>query len=196
MDRVNLMPDEARLGPIELLLQPLERDFWRVSGIVLAVALGLQTILAAGQGMTLRRARTRVQELEGEIRNLRLDEQNLKSLAQQMDQVERQLQQQKAVLEGKLNYLQAVRSHPRIWAAVLKDLRQNIPHGIWLTELETGQANALRIAGGATDERLVTRLMENLKVSPHFGNVAFTYTEKDRIGNVPIVKFEITCQAS
>jgi len=97
-------------------------------------------------------------------------------------------------LELKLEYLTATRSRPRIWATVLEEMRREIPQGVWLTELETGPAGALRIAGGATDERLVTQFMSSLKGSAHFTNVTFTYTEKDQIGNVPIVRFEVVCR--
>jgi len=104
------------------------------------------------------------------------------------------LERQKKFIDWKAAYLKSAREQPRVWAVVLKDLRRNIPHGVWLTELETGSGGALRIAGGAPDEALVTEFMGNLKESPHFSSVGFTYTEKDQIGNVPIVRFEVVCR--
>ncbi len=195
MERVNLLPEEARMGPLEFLLQLVDKEFPRVLGTVLGVLVILGILLAVGQGMTLQKKKQKLAELKRQSQLLKVESQNLESFSKQLDQVEQELQRQKKILEWKIEYLNVAKERPRIWASVLRDLRQSIPRGVWLTELETGTGRSLRIAGGSTDENLVTQFMSNLKESPHFTNVGFTYTEKDTIGNVPVVKFEVVCRS-
>ncbi len=196
MDRVNLLPDEARLGPIERLVRFIDRQFWRVLGGVVGFIVVAGLIWAVGQGLSLGGSQKRLETLRREIQTLQVETQNMESFAKQLDQVEQELTRQKKILEWKIAYLEGAKTRPRIWASRLKELRQHIPHGVWLSEMETGKARSLRLAGGAREEGLVTQFMANLKSSPHFTNVGFTYTEKDSIGNVGIVKFEIVCQVS
>lgn len=195
MDRVNLLPEEARTGFFDTLLQKIDRDFLRVLGFCLGAAAAAAVFLWFGQMLTARRQERRLDSLKSQIESLRTENEGLEAQNQQLDQVEKELLRQKKLLTDRLEHLQAIQSQPRIWADVLRDLRQSIPRGVWLTELETGQGSSLRIAGGATDEDLVTGFMESLKESPRFSDVSFTFTEKDRIGDVPIVKFEIVCKA-
>lgn len=194
MDRVNLLPEEARLRPIERVLMVVDRQFPKVllGAVGSVAAIGL--LLSMIQGFSLYGGRKRLKALKQEIQILQVENQNKEGYFKQLDQVQQELQRQKALIEMKLAYLNAAKSQPRVWAMVLKDLRRNIPHGVWLTELETGPGGSLRIAGGATDENLVTELMSTLKASPHFSNVGFTYTEKAAIGQVWVVKFEIVCR--
>ena len=196
MDRVNLLPDEARLGPVERLVRFIDRQFWRVLAGVVGFLVVAGLLLMIVQEVRWRGSQKRLRELKTQIQTLQVETQNMESFAKQLDQVEQELGRQKKVLEWKINYLEATKTRPRIWASRLKELRQNIPHGVWLSELETGRGKSLRVAGGAREEELVTQFMGNLKSSPHFANVGFTYTEKDTIGNVPIVKFEIVCQVN
>lgn len=194
MERVNLLPEEARLRPIERLLLFVDRQFPRVLLSAVGSVTALGVILSLVQGISLYTGRKHLKAVKQEIQILQVEGQNKESFFKQLDQQQMELQRQKTMLELKLAYLNAAKSQPRIWATVLKDLRRNIPHGIWLTELETGSGGSLRIAGGATDENLVTDFMSTLKSSPHFSNVSFTYTEKDAIGQVWVVKFEIVCR--
>lgn len=196
MDRVNLLPDEARLGPLERLVRFIDRNFWRVLGGVAGSLVAAGLILVIGQAFSLRKSHRRLETLRREIQTLQVETQNLELFAKQLDQVEQELLRQKKILEWKIAYLEGARTRPRVWASRLKELRQNIPHGVWLSELETGRGKNLRLAGGAREEGLVTQFMANLKSSPHFTNVGFTYTEKDAIGKVGIVKFEIVCQVN
>jgi Tfp pilus assembly protein PilN len=132
--------------------------------------------------------------LEKEIRLLKIEAQNAEAFSKQWAQVVQDLERQRGWMGQKTAYLKGVREYPRVWATVLKDLRRNIPHGVWLVELETGAGGALRLAGGSMDEAIVSRFMTNLKSSSHFTHVGFTYAEKDKIGNIPIVKFEVICR--
>ena len=146
--------------------------------------------------MTLRKAEKKLTVLRQEIQVLQVESKNLESFSKQLDQVEAELQRQKKMLDWKREYLKTARERPQRWATLLKDLRRNIPRGVWLSELETGPEDHLRISGGAADETLVSQFMSNLKESPHFTHVGFTYTEKGNIGNVPIVRFEIVCRVA
>jgi len=156
------------------------------------VVVGL--LLSLMQGFALHRGRARLKAIKREIQILKVENQNKEGYFKQLGQIEQELQRQKGMIDLKLAYLNAAKTHPRLWATVLKDLRRNVPHGVWLTELEVGSGGALRIAGGATDENLVTEFMTTLKSSPHFSNVAFSYVEKEAIGQVWVVKFQIVCR--
>lgn len=191
---MNLLPDEARVRLGEQLLRLVDLEFPRL----LAWAVGSVAVIGGlswlGQSAGLHRTRQRLEGLRKEIELLRVESRNLESHATQLEHVEQEIQRQKQSLEWRLNYLQSAREGPRIWAAILKDLRRNIPYGMWLTELESHRGGGLRIAGGARDENLVTEFMSHLKSSPHFSDVRFSFTEKDAIGAVPIVKFEVVCR--
>lgn len=194
MERINLLPEEARLSLGERVLHIVGHNFPKVLGGTVGAIAALTLISFAGQAMALHRGRKALQSLRKQMEVLEVETKNQEAFAKQLDQVEQELERQKSGLELKLAYLDAAKSRPRVMAKMLRDLRQNIPQGVWLTELETEQGNILRIAGGATDENLVTQFMANLKASPSFADVGFTYTEKDSIGRVPIVKFEVVCR--
>ena len=194
MERVNLLPDEARIGPLEVVLRVVDKRFPQVLIGTVAVVVVLGVVGGLVQGITLATKKGRLTGLKKEIQRLQVESQNLVALSKQMDQIQQELERQKKVLEWKIEYLKVARERPRIWASVLRDLRQAIPRGVWLTELESGAGRAFRISGGSTDENLVTQFMANLKESPHFNNVGFTYTEKDSVGSVPVVKFEVVCR--
>ncbi len=194
MERVNLLPDEARVSLGERLLRLVDLEFPRL----LAWAVGSVAVIGGlswlGQSAGLHRTRQRLEGLRKESELLRVESRNLESHATQLEHVEQEIQRQKQSLEWRLNYLQSAREGPRIWATVLKDLRRNIPYGMWLTEMESHRDGGLRIAGGTRDETLVTEFMSHLKSSPYFSDVRFSFTEKDVIGTVPIVKFEVVCR--
>lgn len=194
MERINLLPEEARLSLGERVLHIVGHNFPRVLGGTVGAIAALALISFVGQAAALHRGRRVLESLRKRIEVLEVETRNQEAFAKQLDQVEQELQRQKSGLELKLSYLEAARFRPRVMAKILRDLRQSIPQGVWLTELETGQGNSLRIAGGATDENLVTQFMANIKASPSFTDVGFTYTEKDSIGRVPIVKFEVVCR--
>ena len=196
MERVNLLPEEARFTFKERVLVTVDRSFLKVlacvAGGVVFGGLALSLLQVIGLG----RAERRLKGLQNEVEILKVEGANMESFLKQLNQVGEELLRQKKMIEWKISYLKGVRDNPKMWAVFLRDLRQNIPHGVWLTELETGANRALRLAGGAPNEDLVTQFMSNLKASPHFVNVGFSYTEKDAIGNIPIVKFEIVCQVA
>ncbi len=194
MDRVNLLPEEAQMSFGERVVHVISQDFLKVMAGVCGTIVALGLIITLGQVIGLAQGKKQLKTLKEQIKILQVETQNMETFSKQLDQVDQELQRQKSVLENKLAYLKAVKERPRLLAVVLKEMRRNIPRGMWLTEMETGSGGALRIAGGATDENGVTQFMTNLKESPHFSNVGFTYTEKDSIGNVPFVKFEIVCR--
>ena len=195
MERVNLLPDEVRFTFVERFLRMVDRHFLRVLASAVGGLIVLGVAISLRETILFHRTEDQLKSLEKEVNLLEIESQNKTSFLKQLEQVEQDLLRQKKLLEGKLSYLRAVEGEPRVWAVVLKDLRQNVPRGIWLAEFETGQGNALRVVGGALDEEMVTRFMHNLKQSPHFSNVVFTYTEKDRVGDITIVRFEINCRA-
>jgi len=197
MERVNLLPDEARTGLVERVIQYVNRFFPRVLGSAVAAILILGFVIWTGQALSLHRRTKRAMTLRDQLQTLRIETENLISFSKQLDGVETELGNQKQLLAWKLKYLQAVRNQPRVWATILKDLRRNIPTGVWLTGLEAGsKEQSIRVRGGASNENLVTQFMSSLKNSPYFTDVTFNFTEKDAIGKVKIVNFEISCKVS
>lgn len=196
MERVNLLPEEARLTPLERILLTVDRDFPKVLAAGVGAVAVTAMVLSLGQALALGRGEHQLKALKSEVEILKVEGANRESFTKQLNQVGEELVRQKKIIEWKISYLKGVKEHPKVWAVLLRDLRQNIPHGVWLTELETGANHALRVAGGAPNEDLVTEFMTNLKASPHFTSVGFSYAEKDAIGSTPIVKFEIVCQVN
>ncbi|MBI3333600.1 MAG: PilN domain-containing protein [Candidatus Omnitrophica bacterium] len=196
MERVNLLPDEVRFGLFERLLGWVDRYFLQALAGTAGILILVGMAISVRQGMVLRRREARLGDMKKEVQLLEVEVKNQSSYIKQLDQMELELQRQQKSIDLKLDYLVRAKEQPRTWAALLKELRRSIPNGVWLTELETGQENSLRITGGSSDANLVSQFMASLKGSPHFKYVGFTYTQKDTIGTVPVVKFEIVCRVS
>jgi Tfp pilus assembly protein PilN len=193
MDRLNLLPDEARLNPLEYLVYLVDRAFPKAMVGVVAVVAVVGVGITIVQAVKIHRGQKELVTLRESIQTLRVEGQNLESFLKQLERVEQQLQGRKGALDWRLGYLGAVKNQPRLLATILGDLRRNIPSGMWLTDLET-TGRSLRISGGATDEDLITQFMGHLKRSSYFNQVNFNYTEKDKIGKRAIVKFEVVCK--
>lgn len=194
MDRVNLLPDEARTGWLDRLVLAVDRRFLEILTASVAVLILGGGVLWVFQSWILSRREARVAALSGENQAVRVETENLKTFFAQLSEAEQELAKQKQGLEWKLGHLQSVRGRSQTWSEVLKDLRRNIPSGVWLTGLEVDGKRSVRVLGGARDQNLVTQFMSALKGSPYFTDVTFGFTEKDSIGETPIVKFEIRCR--
>ena len=195
MDRVNLIPDDLILTWKDRLLAVVNRRFLVVLVWVVVVVGGVEASVALRQGWLLTRYTAQASSLETKRATMKAELDNNKAYLAQLDHTEGQLKEQLQRLMQQITSLSAYRERQGELSGLLQELKQAIPYGIWLTELETGAEGQLRIAGGAFEDRLVTQFMAQLKDNPRFTNVAFSFTRKAKIGKTGIVAFEVTCQA-
>lgn len=194
MDRINLIPDDLVLTWQDRLLAFVDRRFWIVLVWTVAAVALLEGGMALQQGLRLHRYTKHAKNLEAKQTTLKVELDNSKSYLAQLDQSEQQLQQQLQRLMQQITYLSAYRERQGELSTILHEIKQAIPYGIWLTEMDANADGQLRISGGAFEEHLVTQFMGLLKDNPRFTNVAFNFTRKAKIGKTGIVAFEITCQ--
>lgn len=195
MDRINLIPDDLILTWQDRLLAYVDRRFVVVLIWAVAVVVVLESGLAFREGLRLHRYSTQAAKLETKQAGLKAELESSKAYLAQLDQTEQQLKQQLQRLTQQVTFLSAYRERQGALSTTLQELKQTIPYGIWLTELEVSAQGPARVGGGAFEERLVTQFMGNLKDNPRFTNVAFSFTRKAKIGKTGIVAFEITCHA-
>lgn len=194
MDRINLIPDDLVLTSQDRVLAFVDRRFWLVFAWTIATVALVESALGFQQGLRFHRYAKQATQLEAAQATLKVELDNNKSYLAQLDQTEQELKQQLQRLMQQITYLSAYRERQGELATILHEIKQAIPYGIWLTELDANAEGQMRISGGAFEERLVTQFMSQLKDNPRFTNVAFNFTRKAKIGKTGIVAFEITCQ--
>jgi Tfp pilus assembly protein PilN len=194
MDRVNLLPEDLRLTWKDSALWLVHRRFGSVLMSAVALTCLLEAWAAAHQGLRGRWYAQQTTVLEERRANLVAELENAQAYLAQLDQAEQRLQGQLQWLLQRIQYLQAYRQTKGEWATALQELKRALPHGVWLTRLDSGPDGALRLAGGAFSDTLVSEFMGELKAHPQFTNVAFNFTKKAAIGKTGIVEFELTCR--
>lgn len=195
MDRVNLIPDDLILTWQDRLLAFVDRRFVTVLVWTVAVVGVCVSGLALREGLQVHRDTKRTATLQTQQAKLKAELDNSKAYLTQLDQTKAELDVQLKRLMQQISFLSAYRERQGELATILHELKQTIPYGIWLTELDVNVEGQVRVSGGAFEDRLVTQFMSSLKDNPRFTNVAFSFTRKAKIGKTGIVAFEITCHA-
>ena len=102
----------------------------------------------------------------------------------------------KKELEDKLNIIEQLRKSKSGPVKALDDLATEIPHRVWITELqETG--GSVKIMGRAIEHEDVSAFMKALQKSKYFAGVLLKVSKSvgDKSG-VTLYEFEITCSVN
>ena len=194
MERVNLIPDDVSQTWTSRVVSLVDRRFPVVLAWVVGTVCLMEGLVAAGQGIGARRYETHAAGLEAKRASLVAELENARAYMQQLEQTKQQLQQQADWLTKRLAYLNEYRQTRGEWAEILREIKRALPYGIWLTDLESDPQGHLRLAGGAFSDELIIQFMSQLKATPRFTDVAFTFTKQGKIGKTPVIEFELTCQ--
>ncbi len=133
-------------------------------------------------------------------RNAIANEENLLAQAQaereSLQYVEtklRELEQQKELLQRKINLINRLRSKQGSAVLIMDHLSWNIPDWLWLTKATYSNFN-LRLSGKALSNNLIADYISNLERSPYFANVDLISSTLRQAQNNEYLEFSLTAQ--
>ena len=133
-------------------------------------------------------------------RNAIANEENLLAQAQaereSLQYVEtklRELEQQKELLQRKINLINRLRSKQGSAVLIMDHLSWNIPDWLWLTKATYSNFN-LRLTGKALSNNLIADYISNLERSPYFTNVDLISSTLRQAQNNEYLEFSLTAQ--
>jgi len=101
-----------------------------------------------------------------------------------------QLEQQKTILERKMNLINQLKARQGIAVTILDELSKQIPDWVWLTEVSySGQT--VRIKGKAFSNNLIADYIYNLEESPYFSNINLISSTQRRSKNNEYLEFSM-----
>lgn len=197
MDRINLLPDDLVLTawPNRVRFW-VDRQFLPTLGRAAAGALALVVLISVGLGLAAKSYEARARALEARRKKMAVELEQVRAMAAELEEKERQLLQQIDWQRQRLAYLKQYQDRSGRWAEILLEIKRALPYGVWLTELEGDPRKQLRLAGGAFQEDLVTEFMGDLKGISRFQDVAFNFAKKGAVGKTEYVQFEVTCRVA
>jgi len=131
---------------------------------------------------------TRAGALHRQLNDVNKKMEALRPIAQEVDRLEQTLRR----LQDRQAVLQALLSRQLPATDSLKALRTVIPQDVWLIDLATSGARGVVFDGYTFTYKSVARFMVALKESDRFRNIDLTSTQKEKIGERDVVKFQVT----
>ena len=104
-----------------------------------------------------------------------------------------QVEEQKSLLEKKINLINSLTSHQHVAVNIMDELSLNIPDWVWLIEASYDQ-NEVRIKGKALSNTLIADYIFSLENSPSFANVNLISSTQQRTGGDEYLEFSITAR--
>ena len=101
---------------------------------------------------------------------------------------EKQLLEEKSMLENRLSLLRKTGSGHRTFSSVLTKLASVMPQDIWITKLSYAE-NILTLVGATSRNESIVIFLEKLKEPKEFGGVTFDYTQRDP--HSPVYSFQV-----
>lgn len=124
---------------------------------------------------------------QGQLNNAIEEQRTLRDVADLLVQVE----EQKNLLERKINLINSLTSHQQVAANIMDELSLNIPDWVWLVEASYDQ-NEVRIKGKALSNTLIAEYILGLENSPSFASVNLISSTQQRIGGDAFLEFSLT----
>ncbi len=194
MERINLLPDDLTLSPVNRFLFLVDRQFLPTLGRMAGISAVLVGILALGQFLMTQRSIMATAGLKEKCARVAAEVEKMADVMARLDQRESELNRQIRWQNERIGYLRSYQDPSGRWAPVLKEIKRALPFGVWLTELEGNPQRRLQIGGGAFEEDMIVQFMAALKGIPRFRDVSFNFAKKATIGKTGIVQFEIVAK--
>ncbi len=102
-----------------------------------------------------------------------------------------QVEEQKDLLERKINLINSLTSHQHVAVNIMDELSLNIPDWVWLVEASYDQ-NEVRIKGKALSNTLIADYIFNLERSPSFASVNLISSTRQTTGGDEFLAFSLT----
>jgi len=101
-----------------------------------------------------------------------------------------QLEQQKTILERKMNLINQLKARQGIAVKIMDELSKQIPDWVWLTEVSyNGQS--VKLKGKAFSNNLIADYIYNLEESPYFSGVNLISSTQRRVKNNEYLEFSM-----
>jgi len=192
MIKINLLRPESKdvketMPPAEEEVRFKEKKVKEKKGIditklVIPLAILLVAFLFLSQRTSFNRERSRLEEARAEKK--RLDYVSAKL---------RQLQQQKAIYEKKINLIERQKLRQGIPVKIMDELSTSLPDWVWLTEA-TYEKTLVRLKGKALSNNLIADYISNLETSGLFIEVNLLSSTQKRVGSDDILEFSMNAR--
>jgi Tfp pilus assembly protein PilN len=185
MIRVNLLrPEQKDIRESPIAPSPHVHEKKKQQQIGLIFLLLIMTIICVYfiQGKNLKKEQSLLNDAVEEKRTLR-------EVAELLVQIE----EQKSLLERKINLINSLTSHQQVAVNIMDELSLNIPDWVWLLEASYDQ-NEVRIKGKALSNTLIADYMFSLENSPSFSSVNLISSTQQRTGGDEFLEFSLTAR--
>lgn len=175
--RINLLAPErrrARRPPSTLVVGV-------VALAALAVGFGVWTVALQGRAAELRR----------QVATVRAEVERLRPQAAEVERMRSQL----AAVERRQKLLQDLFASQIPASEAVQELAAVIPQDSWITEFSVQGGRTVQVAGTTTASNVsLAAFMVNLERSTFFRNVDLSVSERQRIGDREVVRFNLTAE--
>lgn len=191
--RVNLLPERAGAISKAAWLNTIAVYPKEFLVAFLVLYFGVLSFIYLTQEFQSRSAYARLGQVQNKVDLASADLERQRTELKKLDQEYGFFRMRKAFIDYKAAYLFFDKLTRSNWADVLKELKRLVPEKVWLSGISSVR-DQIVVQGGALDGDAVTRLMENLRSSPHFADVRFNFTERGTIDKTDVVNFEVACR--
>ncbi len=172
------------------LLAP-ERRRARRAPSVLAIGLALLALLVVVLAVWTAQLQGRVSALRGEVAAVQADVERLRPQAAEVERMRAQL----AAVERRETLLRQLFAGQIPAAEAINELAALIPRDSWITEFAVQGGRTVQLAGITTASNIsLAAFMVNLERSTFFRNVDLSVSERQRVGNREVVRFNLTAE--
>jgi len=183
MIRINLLkPEKKELKeePTSLVPEIKEKKKTPVTGLIVILVLVVIAALYYFQDKAIKR----------ETNLLNQAQEEKKSLQYVLAALE-ELEEQKTILERKINLINQLKARQEIAVRILDELSKNIPGWVWLTETSYGETQ-VNIKGRALSNNLIADYVYNLENSPRLSSVRIISINQRREQTNQFLEFTLT----
>jgi type IV pilus assembly protein PilN len=183
MIRINLLKPEKkeiREEPTSLIPEIREKKKTPVTGLIIIVAIVAVAALYYFQNKEIKQETNRLNQAQEEKKSL----QYVLSALQE-------LEEQKTILERKINLINQLKARQEIAVRIMDELSKNIPGWVWLTETSYNEKE-INIKGRALSNNLIADYVYNLESSPHLSSVRIISINQKREQSNQYLEFTLT----
>lgn len=189
MKRINLLPPEAKkITPKKWLKAYLLKSrTWRL----VALAVVFFVFLNLWQVTSLLRYKFSASLGKKNIVKLQAKATQSQNIYSQIKNQKQEVDKEAKRLEEKFKVLQEAQTERPVWAKVLAHLSELIPENLWINKVKLDK-EAVTLVGTTFDNAIVSQFMAKLDASEYFTQTSFTYTQKAKLSDQPVMNFEVT----
>lgn len=155
------------------------------------MGVAVLTALVVGLGVWTVALQNRVAELRQQVATVRAEVERLRPQAAEVERMRTQL----AAVERRQKLLQDLFASQIPASEAINELAAVIPRDSWITEFAVQGGRTVQVAGTTTASNVsLAAFMVNLERSTFFRNVDLSVSERQRIGDREVVRFNLTAE--